>query len=104
MLQDLRGETQGLRFFHFLNPAIPSRGQPLPHWNFVVDTEEEIDAKKMAAYAFAQQLTINGFVNLKRCHLKSCQNFFIGRSNTKWCSKSCGSFYRVTKKRKKDKN
>ena len=100
MLQELRGELGNIRFYHVLNPAIPSRGKPLPHWDYIADTEDFIDPKTMAAYAFSQQLTLDGFTGLKRCKLKSCKKFFIGRPNTKWCKDSCGSLYRVQQMRK----
>lgn len=53
------------------------------------------------AYMFSHITSLGGFEGLKRCHNKDCFKFFIGRSNTKWCSISCGSKYRVKKMRKK---
>jgi len=103
MLSELRDELGKIRFFHVLNPAIPSRGKPLPHWDYIADTEDFIDPEKTAAYAFSQQLTLDGFSGLKRCHMKTCKRFFIGRPNTKWCSTSCGSLFRVRQKRKNDR-
>ncbi|WP_083885943.1 CGNR zinc finger domain-containing protein [Halobacteriovorax marinus] len=41
---------------------------------------------------------------LKRCQSPECKKFFIGRSNVKWCSKTCGSRSRVKKMRKKNKS
>jgi hypothetical protein len=104
MLQELRRELGNIRFFHVLNPAIPTRGKPLPHWDYIADTADFTDPRTTAAYAFSQQLTLDGFIGLKRCHLKSCRKFFIGRPNTKWCSDSCGSLHRVRQKRKRDRN
>lgn len=52
------------------------------------------------AYMFSNVTTLGGFEGLKRCQSKGCLKFFIGRTNTKWCSKSCGSKYRVKKMRK----
>lgn len=104
LLKELREEINEMRFFHILNPAIPSRGKPLPHWDYVADMEDFVDPKTTAAYAFSQQLTLNGFAGLKRCGMKNCQKFFIGRPDAKWCSKTCGSKHRVTQKRKRDRN
>lgn len=54
----------------------------------------------LGAYMFSHVRLLGGFEGLKRCHNKTCCKFFIGRSNAKWCSNSCGSKYRVTKMRK----
>lgn len=53
-----------------------------------------------AAYLFANITSLGGLKGLKRCRSADCQRFFIGRSNVKWCSKTCGSRYRVKKMRK----
>ncbi|HHT9720104.1 CGNR zinc finger domain-containing protein [Legionella pneumophila serogroup 1] len=55
------------------------------------------------AYMFSHVTSLGGLEGLKRCYNKSCLKFFIGRSNTKWCSNSCGSKYRVNKMRKNKK-
>ncbi|MHA3320897.1 CGNR zinc finger domain-containing protein [Legionella pneumophila] len=55
------------------------------------------------AYMFSRVTSLGGLEGLKRCYNKDCLKFFIGRSNTKWCSSSCGSKYRVNKMRKNKK-
>jgi len=55
------------------------------------------------AYMFSHVVSLSGFDGLKRCHNKDCLKFFIGRTNAKWCSNSCGSKYRVKKMRKNKK-
>ncbi|STX37342.1 CGNR zinc finger domain-containing protein [Legionella feeleii] len=55
------------------------------------------------AYMFSHITSFGGLDGLKRCHNKDCLKFFIGRSNTKWCSNSCGSKFRVNKMRKNKK-
>jgi hypothetical protein len=104
MLRELRQELGEIRFFHVLNPAIPSRGKPLPHWDHVADMEHFNDPSVTAAYAFSQQMTLDGFTGLKRCKMKSCKRFFIGRPDSKWCSTACGSRYRVSQMRKRNKS
>ncbi len=103
LLKKLRKELGEIRFFHTLNPAIPSRGEPLPHWDFIADMEDFSSPETTAAYAFSQQLTLDGFARLKRCEMSKCGKFFIGRPNAKWCSVACGSKYRVGQKRKRDR-
>ncbi|MFJ1267854.1 CGNR zinc finger domain-containing protein [Legionella lytica] len=55
------------------------------------------------AYMFSNVTSLGGLEGLKRCYNKSCLKFFIGRSNAKWCSSSCGSKCRVSKMRKNKK-
>ncbi len=54
-----------------------------------------------AAYALMVITVINkGLVDrLKRCRLKKCRKYYFGDPRATWCSDSCGSLYRVTKKR-----
>lgn len=52
------------------------------------------------AYFFNHVVSLGGLKQLKKCSNNNCLKFYIGRSNTKWCSKSCGSKYRVKKMRK----
>lgn len=59
------------------------------------------DPLVFAAYMFSHITSLGGLKGLKRCQNKACFKFFIGRPNTKWCSKSCGSSCRVKKMRKK---
>ena len=55
------------------------------------------------AYFFSRVISLGGLKELKKCSYNSCLKFYTGRSNTKWCSKSCGSAYRVKKMRKNKK-
>jgi CGNR zinc finger len=57
-----------------------------------------------ASYMFSNMTSLGWLEGLKRCKNPECQQFFIGRPNVKWCSKSCGSLYRVRQKRKRDKS
>lgn len=57
-----------------------------------------------AAFAMNMCLLINHGVIKKvhRCALDDCRTYFVGDSRSKWCSKSCGSKYRVRQKRLRD--
>lgn len=57
-----------------------------------------------ASYMFSNMTSLGWLEGLKRCKNPECRLFFIGRSNVKWCSKSCGSLYRVRQKRKRDQS
>lgn len=56
-----------------------------------------------AAYMFSNMTSLGWLDGLKRCGSSECQQFFVGRSNVKWCSKTCGSRSRVKKMRQKNK-
>jgi hypothetical protein len=94
-VNDVLGE---FRYFHVLMPS--KNGNPF--WKSVADFEISSDPGVAAAYSFSHLLSIGGLDGLKRCKLKDCQQFFIGPPNAKWCSRTCGSKYRVRKKRKRD--
>jgi hypothetical protein len=55
-----------------------------------------------AANEFSKLITTGKLNKLKRCQLQGCENIFLGPPQAKWCSKSCGSKYRVREKRKRD--
>lgn len=71
-------------------------------WRYVANADEIDDPELGIAYCVAHLLASGAFKGLKRCGLKSCQNYFIGKSNHKWCSTGCGSHFRVKKMRKKN--
>ncbi len=75
----------------------------LPYWRRFANADQMTSPEIAMAYGVAQMLAIGELKGLKRCELKTCRKFFIGRSNTKWCSQSCGSLHRVKQKRKRDK-
>lgn len=55
-----------------------------------------------AAYMFSNMSSLGWLKGLKRCLSADCRQFFIGRPNVKWCSKTCGSRSRVKKMRKRN--
>ncbi len=98
LIDELNDVLADIRYIHVLMPSESG----IPYWqNNVADMNKSPNVLEAAGYAFAHQLTIGGLEGLKRCQLPDCENFFIGRPNAKWCSKSCGSKYRVRKKRKR---
>lgn len=54
----------------------------------------------LGAYLFSHVTSLGGLEGLKRCQNNDCFKFFMGRTNAKWCSNSCGSKFRVKKMRK----
>ncbi len=57
--------------------------------------------KVFAAYMFSNIAALGGLAGLRRCQSPDCRLFFLGRPNTKWCSKTCGSRTRVKKMRRR---
>ena len=99
LIDELNDELADIRYVHVLMPS--KKG--VPSWQYnIADLNGEFDIEEAAAYAFSQQLAIGAFEGIKRCQLPDCEKFFIGRPNAKWCSPSCGSKFRVRKKRKRD--
>lgn len=99
VIEKLNSRIAHVRYHHILMHS--SKG--LPYWRRVANADQIHDPELAIAYSMAHLLASGAFEGLKRCGLKDCQKYFIGRPNTKWCSKTCGSFYRVRQKRKKDK-
>ncbi len=100
LVDDLNRVTEKIQYQHRL--MFP-KGD-LPYGVYIADIRSSFSPDVLAAFAFSQQLAMGSFVGLKRCSLPKCERFFIGRPNAKWCSKKCGSSYRVSKKRRIDKH
>lgn len=58
----------------------------------------------LAAYMFSNMISLGWMDGLKRCQSTDCRQFYIGRSNVKWCSKTCGSRSRVKRMRRRNKS
>lgn len=99
LITELNDLQSKVRYIHIL--SVSKRGYP--YWqNNVADMSERSTPPEVAAYAFSHHLAAGGLDGLKRCKLSDCKKFFVGRPNTKWCSKSCGGKHRVRQKRKRD--
>lgn len=57
--------------------------------------------RAIAAYKFAYYLANGVLDNLKRCKREECRRFFIRARHAEYCSKTCGSMYRMQKSRDK---
>jgi hypothetical protein len=100
LVDDLNRLTEKIQYQHRLKFL---KGD-LPYGVYIANIRSSFSPDVLAAFAFSQQLAMGSFVGLKRCLLLKCQRFFIGRPNAKWCSKKCGSSYRVSKMRKEAKH
>jgi hypothetical protein len=95
---DLNYIMEEIRYIQRLMPTSAGSVRWLP----ITDMDRGLTVVESAGFAFSQQLAIGTLEDLRRCQSSKCQKFFIGRPNAKWCSKSCGSYSRVQKKRKRD--
>lgn len=75
-----------------------------PSWREVAINNSLNHPDLKTTYIVSHLLAQGEFKNLRRCKLKDCGKFFVGPPNRTWCSKGCGSLFRIRKKRKKDKN
>lgn len=95
-----------LRVVQYSNYVVPSDffspAAEGPQSVYVVNSNIEYSPDTFAAKEISRFVTYGMIDKLRRCQLASCQNIFIGPPNAKWCSKTCGSKYRVKKKRKRD--
>ncbi|MEQ1723316.1 MAG: hypothetical protein ABL930_09065 [Pseudobdellovibrio sp.] len=99
VVRNLNSRLGHVRFMHVLEPPVNG----LPSWRRIAKGDEINDPEIGVAYGVANLLAIGALDALKRCKLKTCENFFIGRPDAKWCSESCGSKHRVTEKRRHDR-
>lgn len=97
MIANLNFGLRNISFRHVLR--LTDSGEPT--WQYIADFRLGPDAIASAAYGFSHLLEVGALDGLKRCESTDCRNFFIGRPNAKWCSKRCGSRYRVRLKRQK---
>lgn len=70
---------------------------------YVAHLKHQPDPGTFACYLFSSMSSLGWLDGLKRCQSSDCKKFFIGRSNVKWCSKTCGSRSRVKKMRRRKK-
>lgn len=89
-----------LSHIEFRRALMHSKKGP-PKWREVADANSMKHPDLKTAYMISHLLAIGALEGLKRCKLKDCRKFFIGPPNRTWCSKSCGSLYRVRKQRKR---
>lgn len=102
-LNQLNTDLHDMQYFHYVLPAdfYSAKGNQ-PQSLYVANLNTSYTHETHAAKEFSRLIT-NGMLNrIKRCQFPGCENIFIGPPQAKWCSKTCGSNYRVNKKRKRD--
>jgi predicted RNA-binding Zn ribbon-like protein len=99
MIDELNKHTANIKYRRLLNL---DEGVS-PRWDNIADLGDDIEAKSKAAYAISHLLGSWVFQRLRKCQAEACDRFFLGPSNAKWCSPSCGSRSRGRDKRKRDR-
>jgi hypothetical protein len=96
----------GLRHIQYFNYVVPadfySAKNKEPQSVYVANLNITYTHEASAAKEFSRLITYGMLKRIKRCQLSDCENIFVGPPQAKWCSKTCGSKYRVSKKRKRD--
>jgi hypothetical protein len=102
-LNDLNTAIHEIRYSKYIFPLdlIPSENG-FPQNGYVAKHDKTLTPEAYAADDFSKLLTSGKLKRLKRCKLEGCENFFLGPPQARWCSKPCGSKFRVREKRKRD--
>lgn len=102
-LNDLNSAIHEIRYSKYILPLdlLPPEIE-FPKNAYIAQLDPMPTQEAYAADHFSMLLTSGELERLKRCQLEGCENFFLGPPQARWCSKSCGSKFRVREKRKRD--
>lgn len=103
LLDDLNSKIQNNRYSKYVIPAdLTGSVSDLPKNAYIAQYDTALNPESYAADDFSKLLTSGEFKRLKICKLDDCDNIFLGPPQSKWCSKPCGSLFRVRTKRRRD--
>lgn len=102
-LNDLNSAMQKVRYSKYVLPfdLLPSHSG-YPRAGYIAELDGATSERAYAANEFSKILTSGMLKRVKQCQMEGCGKLFVAPPQAKWCSKSCGSKYRVRKKRKRD--
>ncbi len=100
---ELNSDLHHVQYFNYVVPPdfYSSQGEE-PQSVYVVNLNIAYTPETFAAKEFSKLITYGMLNRIKRCQLPGCENIFVGPPQAKWCSKTCGSKYRVREKRRRD--
>lgn len=103
LCNDLNKDLHHMQYFNYVVPPdfYSSQGEE-PQSVYVANMNITYTTNTIAAKEFSRLVTYGMLSRLKRCQMPGCENIFLGPPQAKWCSKTCGSNYRVREKRKRD--
>lgn len=100
---DLNSDLRHVQYSNYVVTAdFYSPGGQNPQSVYVANMDVNYTPETFAAKEFSRFVTYGMLDQIRRCQFPGCENIFVGRPQAKWCSKTCGSKYRVSKKRKRD--
>ncbi len=102
-LNGLNAALHEIRYSKYIFPLdlLPSE-IGFPQNGYIAKYDKTPSPEAYAADDFSKLLTSGMLKRLKRCQMEGCEKFFLGPPQAIWCSKTCGSKYRVREKRKRD--
>ena len=102
-LNELNEDLHPIQYIKYIVPSdfYSSEGKE-PQSIYVANLNYTYSPETVAAKEFSKLITSGVLERLKRCKLSDCENVFLGPPNATWCSKTCGSKFRVRKKRNKN--
>ena len=100
---ELNSDLHPVQYFNYVVPPdfYSSQGEE-PQSVYVANLNIAYTSEEFAAKEFSKLITYGMLNRIKRCQLPGCENIFVGPPQAKWCSKTCGSKYRVREKRRRD--
>lgn len=103
LLNDLNAALHEVRYSKVILPSdlLPEKVEH-PQNAYIAQLDKISSPEAYAADDFSKLLTSGMLKRLKICELESCDRFFLGPPQARWCSKTCGSKYRVREKRRRD--
>lgn len=102
LLNDLNADLSKMQYSKYAVPLDFFPSEEDPQCLYVANLTKNYTHEIHAANDFSKLITTGMLKRLKRCQLPGCENIFLGPPQAKWCSKTCGSKFRVSKKRKLD--
>ncbi|HNP64155.1 MAG TPA: hypothetical protein PKH39_09475 [Woeseiaceae bacterium] len=102
-LDDLNSAIKDVRFTQYVLPhdLLPT-DTGYPRCGYIADLDKMPSPEAYAANEFSRILTSGMLERVRRCQMEGCERLFAGPPQAKWCSKTCGSKYRVREKRRRD--
>ena len=99
LIDEVNRWTSKIRYRRLL---VMNEGEP-PQWDEIADLGSGLDPETRVAYAISHLIGSGAFQRLRRCEEEACDNFYLGRPDSTYCSKRCGNRARGKRKRKNDR-
>jgi len=99
LIDEVNRWTSKIRYRRLL---VMNEGEP-PQWHEIADLGSGLDPETRVAYAISHLIGSGAFQRLRRCQEEVCENFYLGRPDSTYCSKRCGNRARGKRKRKLDR-